>query len=62
LNEGEDATRRHTLFWTDGVAASKFECAVKTCKFSTTIIVLYKQIIVSDVCLIKVSWIHLIMC
>jgi hypothetical protein len=29
--------RGGTLFWTDGVATSKFECAVKTHKVSTTI-------------------------
>jgi hypothetical protein len=29
--------RGGTLFWTDGVTTSKSECAVKTCKASTTI-------------------------
>ena len=31
LNEGEDATRGDTVFWTDGFATSQFECTVKTC-------------------------------
>jgi len=28
---------RNTLFWTNGVTTSKFECAVKTYKVSATI-------------------------